>query len=197
MPLVDRVRNICVSPATEWPVIEQERTEPADLTVSYLVPLALANAAAGFIGGTLLRAVLPLGIFGGFFAGIVGACVSFVMTLLGCLLIAFIINTLAATFDGTPNFNQAFKTSVYSYTPGVVGGIARIVPFLGGFVAIVASFYGLYLLYVGLPVTMRAPKEKAAAYTVLVVVASIVVMVVITTVMSVLGLAGLAGMSQL
>ena len=86
MPIIDRVRNICISPATEWPVIAQERSEPADVTISYLVPLAAANAIAGFIGGTLLRAILPFGgIFGGFVAGLVAACVSFVMTILAIL----------------------------------------------------------------------------------------------------------------
>ncbi len=54
MAFVDRVRNICVTPATEWPVIEQENTPPSELLVSYLAPLAAAGAAAGFVGSALL-----------------------------------------------------------------------------------------------------------------------------------------------
>ena len=125
MALVDRVRNICVSPATEWAVIEQERAEPAELTVSYLAPLAAIGAVAGFVGATALRSVMPFmgGGITGFIASLIGACVGFVMTIVGCYVIAFIINALAPTFGAKPDFNQAFKTSIYSYTPGLVAGV--------------------------------------------------------------------------
>ena len=33
MGFIDRVRNICVSPATEWLVIEQENTSPSEHVV--------------------------------------------------------------------------------------------------------------------------------------------------------------------
>ena len=195
MALVDRVRNICVSPATEWAVIEQERAEPAELTVSYLAPLAAIGAVAGFIGVTALRSVLPFMGSGitGFVAGLVGACVAFVMTIVGCFVIAFIINALAPSFGATANFNQAFKTSVYSYTPGLVAGVLQIVPLLGGFIAVIAGLYGLYLLYVGLPLTMKAPREKAAAYNVVVVIASIVRMIVVSVIMGFFGVLGVMG----
>ena len=195
MALVDRVRNICVSPATEWTVIEQERAEPAELTVSYLAPLAAIGAVAGFVGATMLRAVLPFvgGGITGFIAGLIGACVSFVLTIVGCFVIAFIINALAPTFGARTDFNQAFKTSVYSYTPGLVAGVLQIVPLLGGLIAMIAGLYGLYLLYVGLPVTMKAPREKAAAYTVVVVIASIVLMIVVSVIMGIFGVMGVMG----
>ncbi|MGC4081173.1 MAG: Yip1 family protein [Vicinamibacterales bacterium] len=192
MALVDRVRNICVSPTTEWPVIAQERTDPATLVVTYLAPLAAVSAIAGFVGSTLLRAVLPFGgLFGGFFYGIVWACIAFLLTILGCYVIAFVINALAPTFGGRPDFNEAFKTAVYSYTPGLAAGILQIVPFLGAFIIILASLYGLYLLYLGLPVVMKSPQDKAVAYTVVVVVCVIVLWFVVTALFGVLGFASL------
>jgi hypothetical protein len=60
MAFVDRVRNICVTPATEWLVIEQENTPVSELVVSYLAPLAAAGSVAGFIGSALLTSVLPI-----------------------------------------------------------------------------------------------------------------------------------------
>ena len=107
--------------------------EPSDRART-IVPFLLAHS-------TLYAWTVTVVLFGVFtwlggmdfrIAGLVAACVSFVMTILGCLLIAFIINKLAPTFDGRPDFAQAFKTSVYSYTPGIVGGIARIVRELFG-----------------------------------------------------------------
>ncbi|MBS1818478.1 MAG: YIP1 family protein [Acidobacteria bacterium] len=192
MTLVDRVRNICVSPNTEWPVIAQERTEPATLVTSYLLPLAAIGAVASFIGSSMLRAVLPFGgLGGGIISGLIGACVSILLTIIGCYVIAFIINALAPTFGGRSDFNQAFKTSVYSYTPGLAAGVLLIIPVLGWLVAMIAGLYGLYLLYLGLPVMMQSPKEKAVGYTVIVVVASIVLWFVVTMIMAVLGFAGM------
>lgn len=194
MQLVDRVRNICVSPVTEWPVIERETTPQSELVTGYLIPLAAIGAVAGFIGSTLLRAVLPIGpVSVGLAAGLVAACVSFVLTIVGCFVIAFIINALAPTFGGRQDTNQAFKVSVYSYTPGLVAGILAILPILGPLVAIIAGLYGLYLLYLGLPVMMKAPQDKAPAYTIVVVVASIVLMLVVSAVLAIVAGAGMFG----
>ena len=199
MTLVDRVRNICVSPASEWPVIEQENTSPAELVTSYLIPLAAVGAVAGFIGSTLLLAVLPFaGVLRlGLVAGLVAACVSFVLTIAGCFVIAFIINALAPTFGGLQDSNQAFKASVYSYTPGLVAGILTLLPILGSLAAIIGGLYGLYLLYLGLPIMMKAPQDKAPAYTIVVVVASIVLMIVISTVVGLFAGAGMLGARML
>lgn len=194
MALVDRVRNICVSPSTEWPVIEQERAEPAELVISYLAPLAAVSAVAGFIGSTVLRSILPFGgISIGFIGGLIALCISFVMTIVGCFIIAFIINALATTFGAKPDFNQAFKTSIYSYTPGLVAGVLQVIPFLGSLVVLIAGLYGLYLLYIGLPVTMKVPQDRAAGYTIVIVIASIVLMVVLSFVMGLFGFMGMMG----
>jgi Yip1 domain len=195
MTLVDRVRNICLSPASEWPVIEQENTPPAELVVGYLIPLAAIGAVAGFIGSSLLRSILPFGgsVGVGVVVGLIAAIVSFLLTIVGCFVIAFIINALAPTFGGRQDSNQAFKTSVYSYTPGLVAAILTILPILGSLVTIIAGLYGLYLLYLGLPIMMKAPQDKAPAYTIVVILASIVLMLVISMVVGLFAGAGIFG----
>jgi hypothetical protein len=195
MALVDRVRNVCLNPASEWAVIEPENTPPSQLVVSYLVPLAVLDAVAGFIGSTLFAAMLPFGrtVVGGVVAGFVGACLGFVMTIIGCFVMAFIINALAPTFGGRQDSTQAFKVAVYSYTPVLVAGILRILPIIGTLVSIVAGFYSLYVLYLGLPVLMKSPRDKAVGYTVVVIVAAIVLWFVISMVLAVFAGLGLAG----
>jgi len=194
MTLVDRVRNICVSPSTEWPVIEQENTPQGELVTGYLLPLAAVGAIAGVIGSSLIG--IPfLGARASFFASIVGACIGILFTVIGCFVIGFIINALAPTFGGRQDSNQAFRTSVYCYTPALVGGVARVLPLLGGLVQIVAVLYSLYVLYLGLPVMMKAPRDKVPAYTVVVVICSIILGAVISGVFLVLGGLGLVGAS--
>jgi|SRR3954468_17929921 hypothetical protein len=199
MALVDRVRNICVSPTTEWPVIEQENTPPAELVTGYLLPLAAIGAVAGVIGGTIIGATVP---FVGTYrtpllGGLVSACVGVVMTVVGCFLIAFVVNALAPRFGGRQDWNQAFKVSVYSYTPGLVAGVLRILPMLSILISVIAGLYGLYLLYLGLPQLMKAPRDKAVAYTIVVVIASIVVMWVVTLVVGLFAGVGMMGAAAL
>lgn len=195
MALVDRVRNICVSPAAEWRVIEQERTDPATLITSYLLPLAAIGAVAGFVGSTVVGTTVPF--VGTYRASIgsalVAACIGIIATVVGCFVIAFIVNALAPTFGARQDSNQALKTSVYSYTPGLVAGVLGILPMLGSLVAIIAGLYGLYLLYVGLPITMKAPPEKTVAYTIVIVVCAIVLGFIIALVVG--GIAGIGMMA--
>lgn len=173
MALVDRVRNICLTPTTEWPVIEQENVAPVDLVTSYVAPLAAIGAVSGFIGSVLLSSILPFGGVG-LFAGLTVAVMSFAISILMCFLLALIVNALAPTFGGRQDFNQAFKVTAYSYTPAFVAGIASLIPLLGGLIGFLAALYSLYVLYLGLPVLMKSAREKTAAYVIVIVVCGIV-----------------------
>lgn len=195
MTLVERVRNICVSPVSEWAVIERETTSPSELVVSYLVPLAALGAVAGLIGSTLLASMLPVIRPGfGLTIAVVTACAGFVLTIAACFAIGWIINALAPTFNGTADSPQAFKLAVYAYTPVLVAALLAIIPIVGGLFGLVGWVYSLYLIYLGLPPLMKVPADKAVPYTLVILVTSIVlglVMAFITTIVAGLGLAGM------
>lgn len=53
-----------------------------------------------------------------------------------------------------------------------------IIPMLG-ILTVLASLYGLYILYVGLPVLMDTPREKTLGYFVVIIIVSIVVSIII------------------
>ena len=194
MNLVERVKRICVTPKDEWSVIAQEETPPANLITGYVLPLAGIAALAGFIGGSLVGYSIP---FVGTYrvpimAGIGGAVFAVVVSVIGCAIIAFIINALAPTFGAQKDMKQAFKVAVYSYTPAWIAGILQILPMLA-FLAIIGGLYGLYLLYLGLPRLMKCPPDKAVGYVVVVVVCAIVLSVVLMMTSGlVLGTAGAA-----
>ena len=183
MSIVDRVKNICLTPNTEWPVIAGETATTGGLITGYVAPLAAIGAVAGFIGGSLVGRSLPF--IGSYrvpvMAGLVGAVFTFVMAIVGILILSFVINALAPTFGGEKNSSQAMKVAVYSYTPAWVAGVLQIVPTLG-VLGVLAGLYGLYLLYLGLPRLMKCRQDKAVGYTVVVVVCAIVLSVVITAV---------------
>ena len=183
MNIVERVKNICLTPVTEWPVIAAEQTSAGTLVTSYVVPLAAIGAVAGFLGGSLIGRTIP---FVGTYrmpvaAGLAAAVFTFVMAIVSLFILSAIINALAPSFDGQKDSAQAFKVAVYSYTPAWVAGVLQILPLLG-LLGILAGLYGLYLLYLGLPRLMKCPEDKAIGYTAVVVVCAIVMSLVITSI---------------
>jgi hypothetical protein len=76
---------------------------------------------------------------------------------------------------------QAVKVAAYCYTPLWLLGILAIIPALG-LLAIIGLVYAVYLLYLGLQRVMKAPVEKAPAYTAVVIVVAVVVGVIFSMV---------------
>ena len=183
MNLVERVKRILLTPGTEWQVIDAEPATTRGLYTGYIMPLAAIGPIAQFIGFSLIGMRIPFG--GGVYrtpigSGITGAIVGYVLTLVGVYVLALIIDGLAPSFDGTKSQIQALKVAAYSATAGWLAGIFAIVPTLA--ILSILGFYSLYLLYLGLPVLMKAPKQKALGYTVVVIVAAIVLAVIISMV---------------
>jgi hypothetical protein len=181
MGIVERVKNILLTPKNEWPVIAGETTSTGDLMGGYVAPLAGISVLCGFVGHSLVGMSLP---FVGTYrmpivAGIGLAVFSFVMAFVGIFILALIINALAPTFGGEKNAAQAMKVAVYAYTPAWIAGVLGIIPALG-IIGVLVSLYGLYLLYLGLPRLMKNPEEKSIGYTAVVVICAIVIGFVIS-----------------
>jgi hypothetical protein len=178
MNLVDRAKNIVLVPRTEWVAVEAEPTTINDIYTGYVVPLALIPAIAGFIGAWLVGMSIPgLGtVRMGFFAGLISAILQFGLSLVLVYVLALIIDALAPTFHGQKNMLAAFKTAAYSMTPSWLAGVFALIPSIS-FLSLL-GLYGIHLLYVGLPLLMRTPADKALGYTAVVVLAAIVLSIV-------------------
>jgi hypothetical protein len=173
--LIARVRAILATPKTEWPVIAAEPTTVADLYKNYIVWLAAVPAVCQFIKGSFIG----YGAFGVHYrtpvgAGLTGMIVGYALTLALVYVVALIVDALAPTFSGQKNQVQALKTVAYSWTASWVGGVGALIPWLGVLILLAALVYGIYLLYLGLPVTMKSPPEKAGGYTAVTIIIAIV-----------------------
>lgn len=179
MALVDRVKNILLTPRTEWEVIDAEPTTVADLYKGYIIPLAAIGPVAQAIGFSVFGMRLPfLGTYRTpVVTAVTQAVVTFVMMLVGVYILSIIIDKLAPTFGGTSNPIQALKVAAYSYTASWVAGIFMLVPALS--LLSILGVYSLYLLYLGLPVLMKSPAEKAVSYTAVVILAAIVLFMIV------------------
>jgi hypothetical protein len=178
--LIARVKNIILTPATEWAAIDAETTTPREIYLGYVAPLAAIGAIAGFIGRSIIGTNIAF--FGTIrtplVSGLVAAIVMYVLTFVGVFIVAMIVDALAPTFDGQKDSVRALKVAAYSSTPGWLAGILQILPSLG-LLALIAGLYGIYLFYLGLPVLMRSSKDKTIAYTAVAFVCVIVVYLVI------------------
>ena len=196
MAMVDRIKNILLTPKAEWTVIAGETAPNGDILKSYVLPLAAIPAIAGFIGGSLIGHSMPF--IGGTYrvpivAGVGLAIFGFVMAIVGVYILSFIVNALASTFAAEKSDTQAFKLVVYSSTAGWLGGVFHLIPGLG-ILAVLASLYGIFLLYLGLPRLMKCPEDKAIGYTAVIVVVAIVVFVVVGAVGALI--AGIGGVAS-
>ena len=177
MDIVQRVQAILLTPKAEWVKIKAEPTTVAELFTSYVMILAAIPAGSQFLGNVLVGKRLPLvGVFRWPIGQAISyAVVSYVLALVAVYVFALIINELAPSFSSAKKMANALKLSAYSMTPGWVAGVLYIVPGLW-ILGVVASLYGLYILYLGFDAPMMGtPKDKIPAYMVL----SIIVVVVL------------------
>jgi hypothetical protein len=184
MNLIDRVKRILMSPRTEWQVIDAEPATTAQLYTGYIVPLAAIGPIAQLIGYSVFGISVP---FMGTYrvpigSAITSALVTYVLSLAATYVLALIIDALAPTFHGQRSQIQALKVAAYSSTASWVAGIFLLIPGLR--LLTILGLYSLYLLYLGLPILMKAPPEKAMAYTAVVIVAAIVIFMIISVIAS-------------
>ncbi len=165
--LVQRVQDILLRPTPTWDAIAVEPATVKGLYTGYIMILAAIGPVCQFLGATL---------FGGFLFApftLVGAVVGYALSLAGIYVMALVIDALAPSFGGEKNQIQALKVAAYGSTAMWLAGVFSLVPMLG-FLGIL-GLYSLYLLYLGLPRLMKAPADKAIGYTVVVVIAMLVV----------------------
>ena len=179
MNLVERAKNILLTPAKEWDVIKGEQLTIMDMFTKYAMILAAIPAIAGFIGYSVIGISYGFGTFRvPIGTALVWAILQYILSLGGVFLIAFIMDALAPTFGCTKNLVAAVKIVVFSYTATWVAGILNIIPSLGILVGL-ASIYSLFLMYMGMQKIKEVPKDKLVGYFVVTIIAAVVVYFVI------------------
>jgi len=197
MNLVERAKNILITPKTEWEVIKNEQTTTADLFTKYAMILALIPVVATFIGQSLIG--ISLGPFGSYkipvTSGLIYAVIYYILSLVGVYVIAFIIDALAPSFGSTKNMDASLKVSVYSYTAVWIAGIFGIIPNLG--ILGILGLYSLYLMYLGLKIVKDTPQDKLVGYLIVVIIVAIIVYFVIGLVVAAIALPSFGSLESL
>ena len=173
--LIERIKAVLLTPRTEWPVIAAEPETVAGLYTKYILIVSALGPIGMFLKNTLIGTTTFLGNYRmGMGAGLSMAVAMYVMGLIGIFLWSLIINALAPTFGGQKDSVQSLKTAAYAATGAWVGGLFQVIPWFGWLIGLAGAVYSVYLLYVGLPHTMKAPAEKSAGYTAVTIIVAIV-----------------------
>jgi hypothetical protein len=183
MALVDRAKNMITTPKTEWAVIASEEPNQSAMITGYALPLILLGAVAAFIGyGFIGYDVMGIR-FSGISWGLYQAVMQILFGLAGIFITSFVVDALAPSFNSQKDKGRAMQLVVYSMTPAWIGAILSIFPPIA-WLGMLFGLYSLYLIYIGLPHTMKTPQDKVAVYMVVTIVVLIVVYAIIGMVLA-------------
>jgi len=194
--LIDRAKNILMTPKTEWTAVAAETTEPMKVFTTYALPLLLIGPIASFVGQQVFGLNAIIATYRpsiGF--GITTLVTTLVLAVVQLFLVAFVANFLSKQFNGKENFAAAFRLVAYSMTASWLAGIFGLVPMLA--ILAIVGLYSFYLFYLGATPVMGVPEDKAVVYTVVTVVVVAVLYVVVAMISGIIigGLALATGMA--
>lgn len=195
MNIIERVKNILITPKKEWDVVAAEEGTLQSVLMTYVIPLSVIGAAATLLGWGLIGK--SFGGFGfsftvkGWDIGMKYGIISLVSTVGGYLITSFVVDMLAPSFGSEKNLNRSAQFVGYSFTPSLVGGIFGIFPAMA-WVAGLLGLYGLYLMYLGLGPIKKTPDDKKAVY----LIVSIVVLIGVYLVLGLI-LASIFGLNRI
>ena len=160
--LIDRAKNILLTPKTEWAVIDGETTTVGKLIGGYAAILALIAPVALLLGMLLTP-------YGSYMFGAAGfmiqiLIVAYAMSLGTVVVLGLAIDALTPSLGGTKNSVQAMKLAVYSGTAFFVAAVALILTGLWWLWLVAGVGYGGYLLWLGMPVLMKVPEDKQQTF---------------------------------
>ncbi|HMG18339.1 MAG TPA: Yip1 family protein [Gemmatimonadales bacterium] len=175
--MISRVKGIMLEPRATFKEIDTEFTKSGEVWGKYIIPLAAIGPIASMVGMfifgkrvpfTSLTNPVPISTV------ISTGIATFVLALLSVFVLSRIVSLLAPGFGGQRNDVQGLKVAAYSSTSAWLGGIFQVLPALN-LVSLIFALYSLVLLYVGLPIVMKVPKDRAMGYTAVVIIVWIVV----------------------
>jgi len=178
MNLIERVKNILLSPKTEWEKIAVEPQSMAAVITGYVVPLVLVGAVATFIGYAFIGLNYGLFKITGTEWGLKMACIQVVSALLGVLITSFVVDALAPSFGSEKNIDKSAQLVAYGYTPAFVGAVFNIFPAIA-IIGSILALYGIYVMYLGFTPMKKTPEDKRVPYFIVTVIVLIALYFVI------------------
>ena len=138
--------------------------------LAFAIPLAAVPAVARV--GRLLFFGIPVDgvlVHPAPWLAAISGMITYGLSIAGVLVLGLAIHVFSAVFNGEKALGPAMKLAVVASIPGWLGGAVLILPALGlvpplGALSAMATLYGLYVLYLGLPPVMHVSRDKTPVY---------------------------------
>ncbi len=164
--------DVVKSPASVMSAYRDTDTSVNSIIINYVAILAVFDLVCTLIGNT---------IFFNAGYGVVSAILYYILGIVQVFVVGYIIWKLAPNFGANTTQSKSLRLAAYSFTPYFLISILKLIPFLGVLV-LLGLLYGLYILYLGLPILTSSPQDKTIVYFVVILVVTFVVYFVISAI---------------
>jgi len=162
---IQHMMGMLYHPKEEWGLIRQERYSTAHVFVAQISILAAIPAVSMFIGTTQVgwsiagHDPVKLAV-----SSALPAALAFYFAMwAGVAFMAYTIRWMEKTYGGSVSLDECMVLTTFTATPMFISGLAGLYPMLwfNVVVGMVAVSYTVYLLYIGVPVIMQIPEDRA------------------------------------
>jgi hypothetical protein len=189
MNLIDRAKNILLTPKTEWASIAGESATLSSLLTSYVLPMAAIPAVASVLN------VMVIGMGAGMQFMITSAVIAYAVHVVSFVVTTYVADMLASSFKSEKNMDKSAQLIAYSSTASWVASILTIIPVIGWLGSIAGAIYAVYLLYLGVGPVKKTPDDQRVIYVVVIIVVLLVISIALGSILGGLFLVrGLSGM---
>jgi len=172
MKIINQAISVLTNPKQALQKAKTEKVETMDI-IFYLAIVGIPTLLGFIIGYGFIG-------YGGHFLGAsVGvAILYYILAIIGIVAFGYILNAFAPTFKSKQNLMQALKLVSYAATPWLIAGIFYLHPSIW-WLATLAGLYGIYILYIGIPILMETPKDQQIPFLIVAIVIYIIIMGVV------------------
>jgi hypothetical protein len=175
MNLIERVKNILLSPKTEWESIKGESTTPPVLFTSYVLLLAVIPAAVALLVGLMWFDTRY---------GVIMLVSAFIGAVLSFFIGTYVTDALAPSFNSEKNLGKSAQLVGYSYTASAVAALLGFIPGIGVLAALAGAIYSAYLMYLGVGPLKNTPEDKKVIYVVVIILVQFLIGVIIGSIIA-------------
>jgi hypothetical protein len=177
MNLIDRVKNILLTPKTEWTTIAGESATLSSLLTSYVLLLAAIPAVASVLS------IMVIGMGAGINFIVTSALIAYAIHVISFVLTTYVTDLLATSFKSEKNLNKSAQLVAYSSTASWVASILSIIPVIGWLSSIAGAIYAIYLLYLGVGPMKKTPDDQRVIYVVVIIVVLMIVSIALGSIL--------------
>ena len=167
--ILTHVWGLFCHPDREWEAIGAEPCTIGNCYLRHVLALAALPAVSALIGSTQVGWQIGVGsaIKLSVPSALIIAAVFYVAMLVAVVTMGEFIHWMAGTYGAETSIERCVVLSAYTATPLFLAGVLTLYPllWLNMLVGLLALAYTIYLLYLGVPIVMRVPKEQGHMFS--------------------------------